>query len=449
MQSSRALREGRLGLFALVGLLVFGALTIWIRGGGLGQRTYQLIIEFPDVEGLQVGAAVRYRGVRVGRIRDFLPGSNKVETIAEIASTDLIIPRQVTIAINRSGLIGEAAIDITPLVPLATDLKNLDPLSPDCDQQRILCNNARLQGKSGEQLMSSVSRLVDTFTDPQFVGNLNDVTKNTAVAAQRIALLSDEAKLTIRKSQKELLRLSLELATTTRSVTNTANSASRFVNNLDSTVQENRSQIAQTFEQSTQLVTNINSLLTENRGQIVNTLDNINRASVGLGTLTANLNTTTLKLNANLDEIDTKKVMQNLETILNNAVETSNNLREVTKTINDPATIVVLQKTLESARVTFENTQKITSDIDELIGDPQFRENLRRLINGLGSLLSFGEQLEYNLRIAQTLDTMTQELADQKVLQISPRLNPSQMQLSPQVIVRKAPELESEQESTP
>jgi phospholipid/cholesterol/gamma-HCH transport system substrate-binding protein len=147
-----------------------------------------------------------------------------------------------------------------------------------------------------------------------------------------------------------------------------------------------------------------------------------------------------MRLNAGLDEIDTKQVMQNIETILNNAVETSNNLREITKTINDPATIVLLQKTLESARVTFENTQKITSDIDELIGDPQFRENLRRLIDGLSNLLSSGEQLEYNLRIAQTLDTMTQELAKQKVLTISrPSLNPQQMQLYPQVIVQQTP----------
>jgi phospholipid/cholesterol/gamma-HCH transport system substrate-binding protein len=288
--------------------------------------------------------------------------------------------------------------------------------------------------------MSSVGRLVDTFTSPEFVGNLNDVTKNTAIAAQKIARLSDDTSQTIRNAQREISRLSLELATTSRSVTNTANNASRFVNTLDNTVQENRSQISRTFQQSSQLVANLNAVLSENRGQIVNTLDNINQASLGIGSLANNLNNTALRLNAGLDEIDTKQVMQNIETILNNAVETSNNLREITKTINDPATIVLLQKTLESARVTFENTQKITSDIDELIGDPQFRENLRRLIDGLSNLLSSGEQLEYNLRIAQTLDTMTQELAKQKVLTISrPSLNPQQMQLYPQVIVQQTP----------
>jgi phospholipid/cholesterol/gamma-HCH transport system substrate-binding protein len=361
-----------------------------------------------------------------------------VEVIAEIASANLVMPRKVTVTTNLSGLIGEAAIDITPLVSLSAEAKNLDPLSPDCDQQLILCNNTRLQGTTGTQLMSSVGRLVDTFTSPEFVGNLNDVTKNTAIAAQKIARLSDDTSQTIRNAQREISRLSLELATTSRSVTNTANNASRFVNTLDNTVQENRSQISRTFQQSSQLVANLNAVLSENRGQIVNTLDNINQASLGIGSLANNLNNTALRLNAGLDEIDTKQVMENIETILNNAVETSNNLREITKTINDPATIVVLQKTLESARVTFENTQKITSDIDDLIGDPQFRENLRRLIDGLSNLLSSGEELEYNLRIAQTLDTMTQELAKQKVLTIArPSLNPKQMQLYPQFIVQQ------------
>jgi phospholipid/cholesterol/gamma-HCH transport system substrate-binding protein len=41
------------------------------------------------------------------------------------------------------------------------------------------------------------------------------------------------------------------------------------------------------------------------------------------------------------------------------------------------------------------------------------------------------------LRIAQTLDTMTQELAQQKVLTISRPLNPKQMQLYPQFIVQQ------------
>jgi phospholipid/cholesterol/gamma-HCH transport system substrate-binding protein len=424
-------------------LLVFGAITVWLRGGGFGQKTYRLMIEFPDVGGLQVGAAVRYRGVRVGRIIDFVPGSNRIEAIAEISSPDLLIPRNVRIETNRSGLIGESSIDITPLSELPDSAKGLDPLSPDCDKQVILCNNARLQGVPGADIFSSFGRLVDTYTAPEFVGNLNDVTRNTSLAAKRIASLSGSTAITIDKAQRELSRLSLELATTSRSVTATANNASRFVTNLDSTVRENRGQISRTLDNSSRLVENLNLLLVENRAQIANSLANIDRAGQGLAALANNLNNTTVTLNTSLEEIDTGRVMRNIETVLANAVETSNNLREATRTLNDPATIVTLQQTLESARVTFENTAKITSDVEAFIGDPKFLDNLRRLVNGLSELVSSTEQLEYNLRIARNLDSIARELATRRIVTRSTALDPARMQLYPAEVVRKPRAIES------
>uniref|UniRef100_A0ACD5H2C3 Uncharacterized protein n=1 Tax=Desertifilum tharense IPPAS B-1220 TaxID=1781255 RepID=A0ACD5H2C3_9CYAN len=52
--------------------------------------------------------------------------------------------------------------------------------------------------------------------------------------------------------------------------------------------------------------------------------------------------------------------------------------------LNSPTNIVMLQQTLDSARATFQNAQKITADLDEVTGDPAFRDNLRNLVNGLG-----------------------------------------------------------------
>jgi phospholipid/cholesterol/gamma-HCH transport system substrate-binding protein len=439
MQGSRALREGRLGLFALLGLFVFGALTIWLRGGGFGRPTYQLILEFPDVGGLQVGAAIRYRGVRVGRIVGFVPGSNQIEVLAEIDSTDLLIPRNVRIETNRSGLIGESAIDITPLADLPPAAKNLNPLAPDCDQQIILCNNARLQGSTGADLFSSFGRLVDTYTSPEFVGNLNEATRSASLAARRLANLSDTTSLAIQKSQQELSRLSRELANTSRSVIDTASNASRFVKTLDNTVLDNRAQITRTLENSSRLTENLNLLLVENRGQIATTLTDIDRAGQGLATLAANLNKTTVTFNTGLEAIDTRKIMQNLDTLFANAAETSNNLREVTQALNDPATIATLQQTLESARVTLENAAKITSDVEEFIGDPKFRQNLRRLVDGLGNLVSSTEQLQYQLRVARSLDLVTREI-------VTLPLDPSRMQLDTPEIVGKPRAIEPTRE---
>ena len=100
------------------------------------------------------------------------------------------------------------------------------------------------------------------------------------------------------------------------------------------------------------------------------------------------------------------ELIKNFETLSANAALASANLRDATKTLTDPKNAVVLQQTLDSARVTFENTQKITSDLDELTGDPKFRTNLRQLVNGLSSLVSSTQQIEQQVQVAQTLDMM-------------------------------------------
>ena len=41
MLRMRTLQEGSVGLFALFGLIIFGSIVVWLRGGILGQPTYQ------------------------------------------------------------------------------------------------------------------------------------------------------------------------------------------------------------------------------------------------------------------------------------------------------------------------------------------------------------------------------------------------------------------------
>ncbi|MGA9377369.1 MAG: hypothetical protein WBV73_01090, partial [Phormidium sp.] len=112
------------------------------------------------------------------------------------------------------------------------------------------------------------------------------------------------------------------------------------------------------------------------------------------------------KLGPSIDRISQGQLIQNLETLSANAVEASANLRKVSNSLNDPTVILSLQQTLDSARVTFQNAQKITSDLDELIGDPKIRQNLRNLINGLSGLVSSTQQLEQQVEVAQFLQPL-------------------------------------------
>ncbi|MFP3435603.1 hypothetical protein SB781_38230, partial [Paraburkholderia sp. SIMBA_061] len=66
-------------------------------------------------------------------------------------------------------------------------------------------------------------------------------------------------------------------------------------------------------------------------------------------------------INSNLDAADTEELIRNLETLTANAAATSENLKKASSTFSDPENLVLLQQTLDSARATFENTQKITS----------------------------------------------------------------------------------------
>ncbi|MGL5807492.1 MAG: hypothetical protein ACRC11_19010, partial [Xenococcaceae cyanobacterium] len=83
--------------------------------------------------------------------------------------------------------------------------------------------------------------------------------------------------------------------------------------------------------------------------------------------------------------------------------------------------VTVLQQTLDSARVTFENAQKITSDLDDLTGDPAFRDNVRNLVNGLGNLVSSTEQLQQEMQTAKVLEPVSSNLKQQIKRQSQPK----------------------------
>lgn len=405
MLRSRTLREGSIGLFALLGLAIFGGITIWLRGGGgVGNNSYQFITFFPTVDGMQIGAPVRFRGVTVGKIVNLKPSSNTVEATLEIASANLQIPKQVIVQTNRFGLIGDTSVDLLPLIELPSESAKIDPLSADCNSQVIICQGDQLKGENAPDIFGSMIELAETYSDPKFAQNLKNATRNASIAAAKVARLTDDAAIVMKSAQKDI-------TTVSQATTQTVNNASRLLTNTDRLVSENRSQISQTVNETTQLVSNLNSLIGTNRSRLVQTVDQIYTASSQLNSLASALNTTVGAVNQSLDQNDTQQLVQNLQTLTANAAEASANLRDLSKSFNDPTIIVTLQQTLDSARVTFANTQKLTSDLDELLGDPKLRDNIRNLINGLGNLVSSTDHLEEQIRIAQALELAQKNIA--------------------------------------
>lgn len=392
---TRMVREGSVGLLILLGLGLMVGLFLWLRGVSFGKRSYRAIVEFADAGGMHKGAVVRYRGVEVGKIVSIKSRSNGVDVEIEIDSPNLLIPQNVLVQANQSGLVGEVSIDMTPQNPLPLGEVSAKPNDENCDHQLIVCNGSRLHGEIGvslNQLILNSTRLTNLYSNPELFANFNNLTRNASLAAASVVDLSRQLKSLTVAAQQQLGSLS----TTASSVQNTANQLSITTKQTAAKFGATADQLRLTGVQANRLVSDIDTLLRENRGTLVTTLNNLKETSEQLR-VTARVAIPTL------NRLTQGKLVQNLETLSDNAARISTSLRNVTDTLNNPTNTVTLQKTLDSARVTFENAQKITSDLDQLTGDPKVRENLKRLINGLSGLLSSTQQLQQQVQLAETL----------------------------------------------
>lgn len=337
-------------------------LIVWLRGFNPGKRSYNAFVEFDNAGGIKQGTPVAYRGIKVGEVVGVKPQPRGVVLKVKISPSDLLIPSSAVIEANQSGLIGEPSIDISPLQDLPPgDIAQ--PLDRNCNPSIIICNGSRLQGQARlnvNELIRAVLRIANLVSDPEFTANVNSVAKNASDAAAGIAKLSRE----VSKPLKSVGPTLDEFRLTARQLGLTAQEANR--------------------------------LLATNRSALTTTLNNVSEASGELRGAIASLSPV-------LNQVKRTEIIRNLETLSANAAAASANLRTFSQDFGNPNSLLLLQQTLDSARATFQNTQKITTDLDELTGDPSFRVNLRKLINGLSKLVSSTQQLQQQAEVARLL----------------------------------------------
>ena len=409
---SPSMRQSIIGLMLLVSLGFLGLVILWLRNFSFGSRSYQATIVFPNAGGMTPGTRVAYRGVRIGQVATVEPTPEGVD-IGVVLTSNNLIPSNSRIEATQAGLVGETSIDITPLQSLPPQEEIPNPLDPNCDQSLIICNGSVLQGQGKldvNTLIRSLVRISNIIGDPATTTAFRSVLQSATNTLGDISDLLDQTKETggfdnLNSTLSSIDRAADEVTILIQDI--------RRKGGLD-TVNSTLTSIAEAADE-------IRVFLEDNDANLARTLESIAQTSDKLG-LTAD------SLNPILQKVDQGEIIDNLETLTANAAELTANLRDFSANLDDPNNILLIEKTLNSARSTFENLQKITSDVDELTGSPEFRENVDKLIEGLRNLVSSTQLLQQQVEYDRAMKSIAAEIAK---IKLEGNVAPNQLQPAP------------------
>lgn len=357
----RTRQEGAVGLLILAGLGLFGGLIAWIQSVGFGQQRYRVVVEFEDAKGMQVGAVLRYRGVEIGKAVAIRPTSRSVEVEVEVTAATLRIPGDSIVEAQSAALLGEKYMDIITQDELDDEESLPLPTDPSCNPEVIVCEGSVLVGVAPADLtdlIRSSNQIAELFTNPLIVAALEEFASG---AGEATAGLTD------------ITNGFAELTT----------SLNAEMDNLSTTI----SDVGGAAVEIQATAVEARSVLEDNRPALAQTLKGFNGASDGLIALMGDLSPAVRRVTQG-------EMIENLETLSKNLRQASAQLVIAGRAINSAENSQMLQDLLESARATFQNTQKITTDLDELTGDPKLRDDVRRLLQGVGELFGAADQLD-------------------------------------------------------
>ena len=111
--------EIKVGIFVFVGLLILTTFILLIGDFKTWTSGYQLNFMFNFVNGVKIGAPVRFAGVDVGEVKEIkftLAPEDQITKVQIIGwlKKEVKIPQDSTVWVNTLGLLGEKYIEIMP-----------------------------------------------------------------------------------------------------------------------------------------------------------------------------------------------------------------------------------------------------------------------------------------------------------------------------------------------
>ena len=110
--------ETRVGLFVLIGLLVFG-FGIMRLSDITFKKSYTLHFIFDDIGNLKDKSAIKMSGVEIGKIRGIRLDNGKARVTAHI-NADVPVYANARVKVQATGIVGTQYLGLSPGTPIRT-----------------------------------------------------------------------------------------------------------------------------------------------------------------------------------------------------------------------------------------------------------------------------------------------------------------------------------------
>ncbi len=228
--------EARVGLVVVVAVVLFAALVAFLGRGILRRPGYELLVVFPDAEGLSPGSPVHLAGVQIGTVEALrLTHDHRAEVRLRIRP-EVRLPRGSVFRVATSTLLGNRFLAVTAgpgpdsLAP-GEVVEGQPPYSVDVVFQRVdeLASDLRhavadvrraVQAAQGlvENLDATVTAVREVVTDPRLVGALVRAARHVENAAAQVETTAAQAGRDVRETARGLRDLADHLREAAREV---------------------------------------------------------------------------------------------------------------------------------------------------------------------------------------------------------------------------------------
>jgi len=267
MNKSGLTTEFKVGIFVIIGCVILIFMSMKVGGFKFfkGVKTYDVVVYFDSVEGLDVGGAVQIAGVTVGRVKDINLEGSKARVTLEI-NEGVVIKKDASASIKTKGVLGEKFVEVTP-----------------GEAAEVL---------QGGQQIASVKKTMDLDTlvahVDSVIGDIKEVTVNL-----RKTLGGEEGEDVLRGIFNNLYELSANL---NQMVKKNDEGLANTVKNLEkfsATLAEKTPELSEDLKE---LSRTLKDMMNENRGNLKDSLAKVKDASEKLDKTLASLQSVSEKI---------------------------------------------------------------------------------------------------------------------------------------------------------